>query len=237
MPRSCTVCAHSERGAIDEALFRNTASFRNVAKQYDTTASALFRHKRHSVRECAEPLENLSPRKRAYIQGRIEGKSKRQAALDAGFSESMANHATDKIETRDVREAFTRLVREMVPAEQIAKTIAEGMAATETKFFAHEGIVQDHREVPAWSERRQYAELAAAYGGYQTRDKEERSGGGVILLFGDPPKPELENRTVVEPPADGKAPILLLPDRPQPTPSRAAAAGDLRRTERTSGRQ
>jgi len=161
MPRSCTVCSHSERSAIDEALFRNTASFRNVAKRYGVTTSALFRHKQHSVRECAEPLENLSPRKRAYIQGRIEGKSKRQAALEAGFSESMANHATDKIETRDVREAFTRLVRKMVPSEQIAKTIAEGMAATETKFFAHEGVVQDKREVIDWSERRQYAELAA----------------------------------------------------------------------------
>jgi hypothetical protein len=74
--------------------------------------------------------------------------------LDAGFSETMANHATDKIETADVREVFAQLVREMILPGQIAKVLSEGMAATETKFFAHEGIVQDQREVPAWSERR-----------------------------------------------------------------------------------
>jgi len=134
--------------------------------------------------------------------------------LDAGFSETMANHAADKIETRDVREAFARLVREMVPPEQIAKTIADGMAATETKFFSHEGVVQDEREVPAWSERRQYAELAAELGGYHTRDsKEERGGGGVIIILPDP-DPEPENRTVVAAAAEQRppGPIVILPD-------------------------
>jgi len=202
MPRRCSVCSHPERKAIDEALFRNRTPLRNVSKQYGVTASALFRHKQHSpiserVRKFAARLENLPPKKLAYVQGRLDGKSKKQAALDAGFSETMANHAADKIETRDVREAFARLVREMVPPEQIAKTIADGMAATETKFFSHEGVVQDEREVPAWSERRQYAELAAELGGYHARgSKEERGGGGVIIILPDP-DPEPENRTVV----------------------------------------
>jgi len=75
------------------------------------------------VRKFAAQLENLRPRKLAYVQGRLDGKSKKQAALDAGFSETMANHAADKIETRDVREAFARLVREMVPPEQLAKAL------------------------------------------------------------------------------------------------------------------
>ena len=101
----------------------------------------------------------------------------------------MANHAADKIETRDVREAFARLVREMVPPEFIAKTIADGMAATETKFFSHEGLVQDQRDVPAWSERRQYAELAAEYGGYRapTKGDQGQGGGGVILILPNQP--------------------------------------------------
>ena len=75
------------------------------------------------MRKFAAQLENLPPRKLAYVQGRLDGKSKKQAALDAGFSETMANHAADKIETRDVREAFARLVREMVPPEQLAKAL------------------------------------------------------------------------------------------------------------------
>lgn len=217
MPRSCTVCSHPERKAIDEALFRNKTPFRNVSKRYGVTASALFRHKQHApiskrVRKVVAQLETLPPRKLAYVQGRLEGKSKKQAARDAGFSETMANHAADKIETRDVRQAFARLVREMVPPEQIAKTIAEGMAATETKFFSHEGVVQDQREVPAWSERRQYAELAAEYGGYHapTESDKEQGGGGVILILPGPSAP-LDRIVIDAAPASG-GPILSLPD-------------------------
>jgi hypothetical protein len=219
MPRSCTVCSHQERRAIDEALFRNKTPFRNVSKQYGVTASALFRHKQHSpiserVRKVAEQLQNLPPRKVAYVQGRMEGKSKKQAALDAGFSETMANHAADKIETPDVREAFARLVREMIPPDQIAKTIADGMAATETKFFSHEGVVQDKREVPAWSERRQYAELAAEYGGYHKPVKGDQGqvGGGVILILPSQPQPTPISGTVIDAASAGSRPILSLPE-------------------------
>jgi hypothetical protein len=151
------------------------------------------------------------------LLGQREGKSKRQAALDAGFSESMANHATDKIETKNVRETFSALVRETVPAEQIAKAIAEGISAKETKFFAHEGVVQDQRDVVAWSERRQYVQLAAEYGGYHAPDKGDRDqGGGVILLLPGPPKPApVIEATVVDAPAEEDGPILILPDVPK----------------------
>ena len=43
MPRKCTVCAHQERAAIDQALV-NGDSLRYVSKQYDVTDAALFRH-------------------------------------------------------------------------------------------------------------------------------------------------------------------------------------------------
>ena len=218
MPRNCTVCLHPERKAIDEALFRNKTPLRNVSKQFGVTASALFRHKQHSpiaerVRKVAAQLENLPPCKVAYVRGRLEGKSKKQAALDAGFSETMANHAADKIETRDVREAFARLVREMVPPEQIARIIAEGMAATETKFFSHEGVVQDEREVPAWSERRQYAELAAEYGGYHkpAKDDQGHGAGGVILILPSQPQATPIAGTVIDAASAGNGPILSLP--------------------------
>jgi hypothetical protein len=138
----------------------------------------------------------------------------------------MANHATDKIETHDVREAFARLVREMVPAEVIAKTIAEGMTATETKFFSHEGVVQDKREVPAWSERRQYAELAAEYGGFRMPDRREiEEPGGVILILPDGPR---TTPTSGQPPVEGTVidnlenggPILILPGpKPEEDPN------------------
>ena len=98
MPHSCTVCTHPDRKATDGALFRNKTPFRNVSKQFGVTASALFRHKQHSpiaerVRKIAAQLETLPPRKVAYVKGRLEGKSKKQAALDAGFSEAMCERA------------------------------------------------------------------------------------------------------------------------------------------------
>ena len=44
MPRSCTVCAHSEREAIDRALVGD-ASNRSVASLYDVSEAAVRRHK------------------------------------------------------------------------------------------------------------------------------------------------------------------------------------------------
>jgi hypothetical protein len=216
MPRGCTICAHPECQAIDDALFRNEISFRNVSKQYQITVSALFRHKEHvseRLRTAAEATAALPPKKQRYLESRMEGKSRRAAALTAGYSESMANHPF-KIETKDVREAFAALIRETVPAERIAQVIMEGMGANETKFFSHEGVVQDSRDVVAWSERRQYAELAAEYGGYHMPKKSDgNQGGGVILILPDAPKAvAVAKSVVIEAQEEGNSPTLLLPD-------------------------
>ena len=114
----------------------------------------------------------LSKRKQKYIAGVADGKTKMQAALDAGYSDSMA-HSTAQIETPDVRAAFAELVRERIPARKIVDRINAGLDAKETKFFQSEGVVTDHRDVIAWSERRQYAELAAEFGGYFVPPKQE----------------------------------------------------------------
>lgn len=218
MPRSCTICGHPERPAIDEALFRNNVPFRNVSKQYQVTVSALFRHKQHApiaeqlngerkaevteqeVRRGAQLTASLPPKKQAYVEGRIAGKSKKQAALAAGYSESMASHATDKIETKDVRQAFAALIRETIPPERITKAISEGLDAMETKFFSSEGEVKDTRDVIAWSERRQYAAMATEYGGYHVPDKSDREqGGGVLIILPrSAAEPKGETGVVVE---------------------------------------
>jgi len=232
MPR-CSICDHPRRQAIDDALFgggtatgtstgTGGTTLRDIAGQFGVAKSTLQRHKQHvgAVRKCAKALESLSPRKQAYIQGRLDGKSKRQAALDAGFTQSMANHAATKIETRDVRAAFAALIRETVPPERIARAIADGLDAMETKFFAEKGVVKDQRDVISWTERRQYAELAAKFGGYYAPDKREvEQPGGVILIIPDGPrtaatlaKPTVEG-TVIDKTENG-GPILVLPKGP-----------------------
>jgi hypothetical protein len=224
---SYRLCSHPELKAIDEALFRNESSFRMISEQFGVTKSALFRHKKHSpitgrVLKLGAELEKLPPKKAAYVRGRIDGKSKKQAALDAGFSNTMAEHAADKIETKDVREIFARFIREMIPPEVVARTIAEGLVATETKFFSHEGVVQDQREVADWSERRQYAELAAEYGGYHQPAKDDRGqgdGGPILILSAGVQHTQISLMAIDVPPAaDGIAnnskegELLSLPD-------------------------
>ena len=54
--------------------------------------------------------------------------------------------------------------------------------------------------MPAWSERRQYAELAAEYGGYHlpTKGDEGKSGSGVILILPVAPAQSKECPIVIE---------------------------------------
>jgi len=44
MPRRCSVCDHPERHGIDEALVTG-APYRSVAKQFELSESAVYRHK------------------------------------------------------------------------------------------------------------------------------------------------------------------------------------------------
>src|ERR671911_3153612 len=44
MPRRCTVCDHPERHSIDETLVTG-APYRSVAKRFDLSESAVYRHK------------------------------------------------------------------------------------------------------------------------------------------------------------------------------------------------
>lgn len=114
----------------------------------------------------SDPLAGLPPKKRKYVSERAKGKSKMQAALSSGFTESMAEKAGSKIETPDVRRAFQLLIREKIPASKVAARLAEGLDAMETEFAKEKGMITDSRDVVAWSERREYLKLAAEYGGY-----------------------------------------------------------------------
>jgi hypothetical protein len=46
MPRTCTVCAHLKRAEIDRALVADSASLRDIARQYEVSKDALDRHKK-----------------------------------------------------------------------------------------------------------------------------------------------------------------------------------------------
>jgi hypothetical protein len=101
-----------------------------------------------------------------YVDGIAAGKTKKQAALAAGYSASTANNAAAIIERGAVKEAFRELIQQTIPVENIIERLAEGLDAMETKCFVHDGGVIYSRPLVNFSERRHYIELAAKYGGY-----------------------------------------------------------------------
>lgn len=105
----------------------------------------------------------LTNKQRLYAQSVAQGKSKQEAKRIAGYS---ATTSTTLIESPSVKAAFSRLVRQFTPAHVLARAIAEGVQAHETKFFQHEGKVTDSKDVIAWGPRATFAKLAAEYGGY-----------------------------------------------------------------------
>jgi len=46
MPRTCTVCVHPAREAIDKALIAGEP-YRGIAKRYEASEAAMFRHREH----------------------------------------------------------------------------------------------------------------------------------------------------------------------------------------------
>ena len=50
MPRTCSICSHERRSEIDQALIGGEA-YRSIAKQYDASEAAMFRHKRGHLTE------------------------------------------------------------------------------------------------------------------------------------------------------------------------------------------
>ncbi len=102
-------------------------------------------------------------KQRAYLDNLTKGLSRTEAKRLAGYSETTK---PGQIETPQLKAQFGRLIRQHVPAHVLARRIAEGLEAKETKFFQSEGVVTDSRDVIAWGERRAYAEMAAKFGGY-----------------------------------------------------------------------
>ena len=110
-------------------------------------------------------LHQLPLKKQKYAHLRLQGLTKKDAMMKAGYSEATA-HTPAQIETADFKAIFQDLVRKKIPVSKIIKRVADGLDAVETKFFTHNGVVTDSRDTVLWNERRQAAELAAQMGGY-----------------------------------------------------------------------
>ena len=92
MARTCTICTHSERTEIDQALLAGEA-FRHIAARFGTSASALLRHKK------ADIPATLARAKQADEEVRAETLFERLQSLSAetnailGEARGSGNHA------------------------------------------------------------------------------------------------------------------------------------------------
>ena len=64
MPRSCSICTHPQRQAIDQALMAGVV-FRNIARRFGTSTTAVHRHRHEHLsghfRQPAPPEESPVP--------------------------------------------------------------------------------------------------------------------------------------------------------------------------------
>lgn len=93
------------------------------------------------------------------------GEPVRQAMRKIGYADSTADKnqralvAKPEFQEQVGRIRAALVAKEGKVFEKVATVMLDGLAAEETKFFQYEGEVTDERNVIAWGERRQYAEL------------------------------------------------------------------------------
>ncbi|MGH9504785.1 MAG: hypothetical protein ACRD20_18185 [Terriglobales bacterium] len=115
-----------------------------------------------------------APKRRRFVAGLIAGKSMRRSALDAGYTQSMANNAGREI-MPGARKEFKQEILRKIPHAKLIRRLVQGLDAKETKLVQFEGKISDYRHLVSFRERRRYVELIAKLLGYLT-EKVELSG-------------------------------------------------------------
>src|SRR5690242_5128885 len=73
MPRTCTICRSPDRPKIDTAIATNSATIRDIARQYRVTKDALIRHRDSHLREAlVRAAERKRDREDDSLLGRVD---------------------------------------------------------------------------------------------------------------------------------------------------------------------
>jgi hypothetical protein len=104
-------------------------------------------------------------RQARFVEGLTDGKSARSAALDAGYSESSADHATTEI-LPVVQRAFGDVIRNVISVERLVQRLDEGLDAVDVKVATFEGKITDQRAFVDYGQRRAYVELIVKLGSH-----------------------------------------------------------------------
>ncbi len=117
MPRTCTICVHPERQAIDAALLAGEG-YRNVSERCSVSLGALSRHRDHVAPALAKAREAVEVARADDLLGRVQGLVReadailREARGDGeGRDPNLALKAIDRL--TKLTELFARLAGEL----------------------------------------------------------------------------------------------------------------------------
>jgi len=92
-----------------------------------------------------------------YIQNKLEGMTKKDAAIKAGYSPNTAIAPGQKIEST---EAYQRACDKYLPDDLIYRKLVEGLDATKVVIAQKDGVITDERVYADYSTRHKYVDSA-----------------------------------------------------------------------------
>jgi hypothetical protein len=152
-----------------------------------------------------------------------------KAGTKAGFLKNPAQGAYAALKSASAQELFRREMakRDGLQFSKLAEKLEQGLEATQTKFFAHEGQVVDERDVVDYGARHAYLALAAKLAGVDPATRMELTGKDGEKLI-----PPSNNTLVVLPQLSTEQLLALLEikepaDVSPPIPAEAVKADDI----------
>ena len=156
MPRTCTICIHADKEAINQELVNRTA-FRHIAARFDTSTGALQRHKNEDMPASLAQAKDAEDVAQADdLMGRlVDLQAKAMAIL--GKAEEAGDLRTSLMALKEAR-ATMELVGK-VTGELIHKRETDLTPNVQWTFVVGEGYVDnDEWEAEkAWKEERRKA--------------------------------------------------------------------------------
>lgn len=119
--------------------------------------------------------KRITPQQSKLLAGLSSGMSISEAGRHAGYSFPQASNRAYRILQQKVPELLEGLG---FPIEVVLKKVAGKMEAKETKFFAHQGIVLDTREVDAHGVQLEAAQTLGRWCGLDGKAQSDDAGDG-----------------------------------------------------------
>ena len=143
MPRKCSICVHKQREKIEEALLENQ-SFRNIAKQFSVSYSALKRHfdNEHIERSLILAKESKEITKADRLIDQLKALKKRAVQIldKAELAEALPTALFAIREIRGIIELYAKVLGQIKSAQvniqqSVNQQISLFTEVSETKFF------------------------------------------------------------------------------------------------------